>query len=617
MDAARSDPGQQQQLDDFLQFVRDARGFDFTGYKSTTVERRVALRMKEVGVATYEEYIDYLELHGEEYAALFNTILINVTGFFRDGPTWEYLATDLLPSLVEARPTGSPIRVWSAGCATGEEAYSVAMVLARVLGDEQFAERVKIYATDVDEDALEQARQASYAPRQLEDVPREAIERFFERTDQRYLVRKDLRGSVIFGRNDLIQDAPISRIDLLLCRNTLMYFTAEAQQQILRRFHFALADHGYLMLGRSEMLTGRSRLFTPVDLKRRVFRRVEHSPRRHHEPRITDAAMSAQTAVTGDGLSDAAFEAAPTAQVILDAESALVKANARARQMFAVTGRDAGRLIQDLEVSYRPIELRGHLEVVVAELRSVAVRGVPFPVDGSERSLDVQLTPIISDGVLTGTAITYEDVTEARQLREELSRSKQDAATAAEELQATVEELETTNEELQATNEELETTNEELRAVNEELEPMNEELQSVNEELETMNEELRHRTVELGDVNTFLETILSRIGLAVVVLDRQQHVQTWNVQAHELWGLSAEEVGGQNLFSLDFGLPIERLRSELLAVLSGATDHAVVSLPATNSHGRTLTCRIALSALVGNDGAGPSGVIMMMESTGD
>ncbi len=276
---AQFDPGPQQ-LDDFLQFVRDARGFDFTGYKSPTVERRVALRMKEVGVATYDEYIDYLELHGEEYAALFNAILINVTGFFRDGATWEYLATDVLPTLIEARPPGAPIRVWSAGCATGEEAYSLAMVLARVLGDEQFIDRVKIYATDIDEEALEQARPATYTSRQLEDVPQEALERFFERTEQRYAFRKDLRRSVVFGRNDLIQDAPISRIDLLVCRNTLMYFTAEIQRQILRRFHFALADHGYLLLGRSEMLTGRSHLFTPFDLKRRVFRRVERAPRR-------------------------------------------------------------------------------------------------------------------------------------------------------------------------------------------------------------------------------------------------------------------------------------------------------------------------------------------------
>jgi two-component system CheB/CheR fusion protein len=316
-----------------------------------------------------------------------------------------------------------------------------------------------------------------------------------------YLFRKDLRRCVIFGRNDLVQDAPISRIDLLLCRNTLMHFTAEAQRQILRRFQFALADHGYLMLGRSEMLTGRSQLFTPVDLKRRVFRRVERAPSRHRDHRVTSAATSLAPAITGERLAEAAFEAAPTAQVILDAEGTLVMANDRARRMFAITGRDSGRPIQDLEVSYRPVELRSHLDVVIAELRSVAVRGVRSRQEGTERSFDVQLVPILSDGVLTGMAITYEDVTEARQLREELSRSKCDLETAAEELQATVEELETTNAERLATHEELETMNEELKSASEELETMNEELKSANEELETMNEELKSANEELETMN--------------------------------------------------------------------------------------------------------------------
>ena len=575
--------------------------------------------MNSLGVTSFDEYVDYLELHGEEYASLFNTVLINVTGFFRDGPTWDYLATDVVPTLVQARPPGSPIRVWSAGCATGEEAYSLAMLFARVLGDEEFVARVKIYATDVDEEALEHARHAAYAPRQVQDVPHDALEQFFERTDQRYLFRKDLRRSVIFGRNDLIQDAPISRIDLLLCRNTLMYFTAEAQGQILRRFHFALADDGRLVLGRSEMLAGRTHLFTPVDLKRRVFRPIDRTRTPQRERRIAGAASSLAPAAVGNGLSEAVLDAGASAQLILDAEGTLMMANDRARRMFALTADDTGRPIQDLEVSYRPVELRGHLDVVLAELRSVAVRGVRSALDGAELILDVRLAPIVSDGTLTGTAITYDDVTETLHLREELTQAKQDIETATEALQATVEELETTNEALQATVEELETTNEELQSANEELETMNEELQSANEELETMNEELRQRTHELADINAFLETILSRIGLAVVVLDRQQHVQTWNAQAYDLWGLSSEEVAGQNLFSLDFGLPIERLRAELLAVLTGASDNAEVSLPATNRRGRSLTCRVSLYPLVGNgySNGRAGGVIMMMESVSD
>ena len=203
-------------LETLLEFVKESRGFDFTGYKRSTIERRVAKRMATVGVERYDDYLDYLELHGEEFAELFNTLLINTTGFFRDPQTWEYLATDIAPQLLAARADDSPIRVWCAGCASGEEPYTVAMVLARVMGDVPFRERVKIYATDVDEEALDLARHGAYVPRQIEDVPPDALERFFERTDQRYVFRKDLRRSVIFGRNDLVQDAPISRIDLLV-----------------------------------------------------------------------------------------------------------------------------------------------------------------------------------------------------------------------------------------------------------------------------------------------------------------------------------------------------------------------------------------------------------------
>jgi two-component system CheB/CheR fusion protein len=172
-------------LESLLTFVKETRGFDFTGYKRSTIERRVAKRMAAVGAERYDDYLDYLELHSEEFAELFNTLLINTTGFFRDPQTWEYLATDVTPQLLEARLDDGPIRVWCAGCASGEEAYTVAMVLARVMGDAAFRERVKIYATDVDEEALDLARHGAYLPRQIEDVPPDALERFFERTDPR------------------------------------------------------------------------------------------------------------------------------------------------------------------------------------------------------------------------------------------------------------------------------------------------------------------------------------------------------------------------------------------------------------------------------------------------
>jgi two-component system CheB/CheR fusion protein len=250
------------QFEALLVYLKEARGFDFTGYKRSSLMRRVGRRMAQVGVPDYADYLDYLQVHPEEFTALFNTILINVTGFFRDAEAWDCLRTEVLPEVIAGKDRDTPVRLWSAGCASGEEAYTLAMVVAETLGMDEFRRRVKIYATDVDEDGLNQARHAAYPERDIHGLAPELLERYFETVGNRYTFRKDLRRSVIFGRNDLVQDAPISRIDLLVCRNTLMYFNAETQARILSRFHFALAPAGVLFLGKAEMLLSHTNLFS-------------------------------------------------------------------------------------------------------------------------------------------------------------------------------------------------------------------------------------------------------------------------------------------------------------------------------------------------------------------
>jgi two-component system CheB/CheR fusion protein len=601
-------------LDALLDFVKRTRGFDFTGYKRSTIERRVARRMAELAIGSYEEYVDHLELHSAEFSALFNTILINVTGFFRDPSTWEHLAGEVVPPLIAARPPNSPLRIWCAGCATGEEAYTVAMVFASALGESAFLDRVKIYATDVDEEALDVARHGKYPARLMEDVPPEALERFFERTEQHYTFRRELRRAVIFGRNDLVQDAPISRIDLLVCRNTLMYFNAETQSRILRRFHFALDDDGVLLLGKSEMLIRHADLFRPTDMKRRIFEKV-HRPTMRDRVRVmaADLASSAPHDVAG-ALRDGAHDLTVGAQVVVDAQGTVVLANAHARRMLGLGAQDVGRRLQDLDLSHRPVELRPSLQRVGDQRQPIAIEGVPWrPPAGHERVIDVRLSPIVSEGELLGTAISFSDVTDVVGLRGELAEAKRDLTQAHEELQSTVEELETTNEELQSTNEELETTNEELQSTNEELETMNEELQSTNEELETMNDELRQRTFELNDVNAFLETILTTIGLAVAVLDRRQHVQLWNGQARELWGLTPEEVEGRHLLGLDLGLSVEQLKPLLLAAGRGDSERQTITLDAVNRRGKEMRCDVSVLPLKTQGNGEINGMILLME----
>ena len=605
-------------FDPLLDYLKRTRGFDFTAYKRPSLMRRIQKRMQSVGIDGFADYVDFLEVHPDEFAQLFNNILINVTGFFRDESAWDLMRDTVIPMAIGEPSATHAVRVWSAGCASGEEPYTVAMLLVEALGREAFRERVKIYATDVDEHALGQARAASFTERQVQPVPSALLDRYFVRENDRFVFDKDLRRSVIFGRHDLIQDAPISRVNVLVCRNTLMYFNSEAQNRILARFHFALSPDSVLFLGKAEMLFAYSQLFTPVDLRRRIFRKIAKDGWRERMAIMNQAADDDRN---GNGspvaVFPAVFDASPIAQLAIDTAGALLMFNERARSVLNIVPSDLGRPIQDLEMSYRPVELRSLIEQASRERRPVAVKDVEWQALGREpRFFDVSIVPLLDGGGKTlGTSISFTDVSRVQDLQLQLNRSRQDLETAYEELQSTNEELETTNEELQSTVEELETTNEELQSTNEELETMNEELQSSNEELQTINEELRQRGDDLNRSNGFLESILTGMRSGVVVLDRELHVIAWNPRAEDLWGLRADEVRAQNFLNLDIGLPTAQLRTQIRACLNGDGDHIEQVVPATNRRGRPIICRVTVSPLSGGNKE-VRGVILLMEEQG-
>jgi two-component system, chemotaxis family, CheB/CheR fusion protein len=583
-------------FEQLLGHVRDVRGFDFSGYKRPSLVRRFEKRMHAVGITSFEAYRSYLDSHADEFVELFNTILINVTAFFRDPEAWEFLASDVLPQVVENAGRDGQIRVWSAGCASGEEAYTIAMLFASALGEDAYRERVKIYATDIDVRALTEARHAQYTTKQVEPVPQEMRERFFVQTDGGYAFRNDIRRAVIFGRNDLLQDPPISRVDLLVSRNTLMYFGPRAQQRILSNFYFALARRGFLMLGKAEALHSRTDLFDPYNLKRRVFVKnssIEYEPRLAARP-----GPDARPAVPLGTLGEAGFEQAPVAELIVDSEGRLAAVNHVARATFGLRGKDIGRPFQDLEISYRPVELRSLIDQVTTERRPSSVKEAAWAAAGEEeRFFDIHVAPLTRvGGELVGVGVSFADVTRFKLIAGELDRARRELETAYEELQSTVEELETTNEELQSTNEELETTNEELQSTNEELETMNEELQSTNEELETMNDELRERTDEALGANAFLSSILGSIHQSVVVVDREFRVQAWSRAASDLWGLRADEVEESNFLNLDIGIPVGELRGPIRATLSGEVPDPVV-LEGHNRKGQPVSCEVSFAPL--------------------
>jgi two-component system, chemotaxis family, CheB/CheR fusion protein len=603
----------EESVEPLLDYLKATRGFDFTAYKRSSLMRRIQKRLQALSVGSYEQYQTYLEAHPEEFGLLFNTILINVTSFFRDPEAWSFVASQIVPRVIASGRAESAIRVWSTGCASGEEAYTLAIILAEQLGVEQLRRRVKIYASDVDEDALMQARHAIYTAAQVQDVPAELLSRYFERVDDRYLFNKDVRRSIIFGRHDLVQDAPISRVNLLVCRNTLMYFTRETQAKVLNRFHFALRNGGFLFMGRAELLLTHGELFTPVELKWRVFTKtVTQSVRDVLLPPDHGEVGSAMP--NDDRLQVLSLETDPVARVVVRADGILSFANNRARALFRLTPHDIGKRLQDIEMSHRPIELRSLIQDSTSQRRTVSRRDIGWPTEsGEQRVFDLEVIPLAdASGETLGVQISFNDVSRYRRLQEELERSKNELETAYEELQSSNEELETTNEELQSTNEELETTNEELQSTNEELETMNEELQSTNEELETTNTELRMRSDELNTANAFLAAILSGIEVAVVVVDPKLQVLAWNHRAEDLWGLRASEVQGRHLMNLDIGLPVDQLGQPVRAVLAGETDRAELTLECRNRRGRAIRCPIRCTPLTAGSGE-MLGAILLME----
>jgi two-component system CheB/CheR fusion protein len=612
------DPG----LEDLLAFIRDSRGFDFTGYKRSSLARRIVKRMNEAGTTGYQDYRDRLESNTEEFGYLFNTVLINVTSFFRDIEAWSYLQREIMPALISDVDAAEEIRVWSAGCAGGEEAYSLAIAFAEALGVEECAKRVKIYGTDVDEEALRDARAGLYPAKALEPVPVELRDKYFEQNGSQFAFRPDLRRRVIFGRHDITRDAPISRLDLLLCRNTLMYFNAETQSHVVDRFHFALRENACLFLGKAEMLLSDADRFEVLSMRQRVFRRRPGTA----DARYPSAPIRIDIGAGADmremsrkrQLRDLALETAPFAVLGIDAEGMIVLLNNQMRTLFGLMSRDLGRAFRDLEISYRPIELRSLIEQAYAEHRVVRVSGVERTVGADEvQYLDLHIQPLWgTDGMAAGAMVLFTDTTFTTRLQMEVKRSREELDTAYEELQSTNEELETTNEELQSSIEELETTNEELQSTNEELETTNEELQSGNEELETMNEEMRVRTTELDEARSFLEGVLSSVAAGVVVLDSGLLVRSWSKGAEELWGLRSHEVRNQGFFNLDFGLPTAQLRDVVQQCLGSARQTGPVQVGAINRIGRTITCLVTCSPLDGK-GDGDGVVLLMEEIRGD
>ena len=577
-----------------LEKLSSTYNFDFREYKEPSLARRIRARMAQVHVDGFEAYSRYLDQRAEEHVALFNTILINVTAFFRDAEAWKVLAADVIPRIVEAAGDTRSLRIWSAGCSSGEEPYSIAMLLAEHLGHRANDYLIKIYGTDVDDEALTVARHAAYRLEQLKDVPEDLVDRYFTRDGQLFRLSRDLRRWCIFGAHNLTQAPPLSHVDLLVCRNLLIYFNSELQQRIMARFHYALREDGYLFLGRSESLLSRSRLFRPVQPKWRIFERslsvvaqqvAAVLPER--EARLVDPQPRAEA--TSPLRAQRALDAVPAAVAMVDMTDTILAWNATAEALFDVPATSAvTRKFRDLDVSYRVEGLRARIEDVKARQSPVRMENTTFSRRSGETvHADISIVPLFEGHRHFGILVFAVEAAEQARLKEQMNRITEQHATAIEELQSTNEELETTNEELQSTNEELETTNEELQSTNEELETTVEELQAANTELATVNAELERRTAELNRFGAYHRSLLDSLEQGIAVLDRNGAVTSWSQVAERMWGLRAEHALSRPFFALPIGEIAAQARPAFDRILTNGESAEISDVPYTLPGGTT------------------------------
>lgn len=450
-----------------LDYLKHSRGCDLTGYKRSTLMRRFQHRMQSININSYQSYRQHLQSDSSEWLALLDDVLINVTTFFRDRDAWVTLANEIIPQIIASIEPQEPIRVWSAACASGPEVYSLIILFAEALGIESCLQRVKFYATDVDEAALEQARQGIYQPREITEIPPSLLEKYFEQTEQGYVFHPQLRRPIIFGRHNLASDAPISKIDLLVCRNALMYFNADTQANILIRFHFALKNNGFLFLGNAETLITKRQIFTSVNLKHRIFAKglklgvdehLQISPPTRKKQAVDFLAPHVR-------LWQTAFETSPFAQLAVDSNTCLVMANEQANALFNLTFNDVGRPLRSL----KPGEILGlctSIKQLNSDFRPVTLKKVEWRTPTNTTYFDIFITPVFSsDGHLVGMNLTFTDVTDNKQLEKRLEQAHLELARVSQTLKQTQVTLYNTSAELESTQQELETVHQEMQFI--------------------------------------------------------------------------------------------------------------------------------------------------------
>jgi two-component system, chemotaxis family, CheB/CheR fusion protein len=552
-------------LSSILLQVKTRTGHDVSGYKQSTLLRRIGRRMRVRQVGELPQYADLLRSNRDEPGALLKDLLISVTSFFRDPEVFGTLADLVVPELLAGVPAGDTVRVWVPGCATGEEAYSIAMVLHEHAMELKRPPPVQIFASDLDADAIAAARQGEFPATVAADVGADRVERYFIERGAFLRVRKEVREMILFTTHNLLQDPPFSRIDLVSCRNVLIYLERHLQEQVFDLFHYALRENGTLVLGGSESIAGDPARFRVLHAGHRIYQR-ESSPRQRPrllpdlplapQPRVPPDRDPAPAARRGSGAADAdlhrsVLEAHAPPSIVVDHNGGIVHVSDSAgRYLLFPSGSPTSNLLKATREELRP-ELRTALHHVLTRRASFLSPRIPVVLDGRERAVQVYAAPATADGAQLALVVFMEGDAPADEAEQSTFAAPSRRAQEADEeigalhdrLQQTVEDAALREEELKAANEELQSINEEYRSTLEELETSREELQSMNEELTSVNDELKLRVEQLARANDDLSNLMSSTEIATLFLDRELNIQRFTPALQSIFNVMPIDVG--------------------------------------------------------------------------
>jgi len=557
--------------------LRKKNGVDFSHYKITTIKRRLNHRMLQTGISTIKEYANLLLKKKDETDLLYKDLLINVTSFFRDAATFRYLKTTFLPKLLKSKLPGETLRIWVPACSTGQEAYSLAMLLTELQQNKTKKIHIQLFATDLSEYAIRKARLGEYIQSDISNVPKEYVKRFFTKMGEHYRIDKDIREMCVFAPHNILSDPPFFRIDFISCRNLLIYFDAAAQKKALATMHFALSDEKYLILGKSETTGASSQLFTQINKAFRIYsrkkstgaRKVPQLMPRFPKPNSTGKHITptlkkpqAFDATKLDSAIDAVLLShyMPACAIINKDMEILQFRGSTSLYLAHASGKASLNILKMTRPEFA-FELRSAIHKALKTKQTVHNSGIEIKIDSVFRRMSIEVSPLkidwdeplliivftlqekVEKHTATGKEGTAEQSRKIKKLKDELNSARS-------EVHSIIESQETAYEELQVANEEIVSTNEEFQTLNEELETSKEEIEATNEELISTNQELQMRNELLAESYNYSEAIIATIHEPMVILNSSLHVKSANKSFYKKFHVTKEETEGKPLFKL-------------------------------------------------------------------